>query len=75
MTVMRPPTQHLFVTAKLLFAGAGVTALIWICLSGCASSGFYQMSDNWCMQHPAASSARCQRKPSDVVLIGQASGN
>jgi hypothetical protein len=27
--------------------------------TGCASWGFYQMSDEWCDEHPQASAARC----------------
>ena len=28
-------------------------------LAGCASSGFYNMSDEWCTAHLDASAARC----------------
>jgi hypothetical protein len=28
-------------------------------LASCASSGFYQMSDDWCAAHPKASHKRC----------------
>jgi hypothetical protein len=58
---------------KLLFlSGLGVLAgcAMTFCLSGCASSGLYQMSDEWCMWHPEASPARCYRKPYDVVQVG-----
>jgi hypothetical protein len=50
-------------------------AVAWIFLSGCASSGFYQMSDDWCMQHSAASTARCHRNSNDVVLVGRNAGS
>lgn len=30
---------------------------------GCASSGLYAMSDEWCAKHPEASPARCDRNP------------
>jgi hypothetical protein len=59
------------ITAKVMRAGAGVIAVAWTCLNGCASSGFYQMSDDWCMQHPAASPARCYRNLNDPVLVGR----
>jgi len=61
--------------AKVVLAGAGVIAVAWTCLNGCASSGFYQMSDEWCTRNPAASSARCHRNPSDLVLVGRTNGS
>jgi hypothetical protein len=67
---MRPLVRHVDCAAKLVLAVAGVIAVPWICLSGCASSGFYQMSDDWCMQHPDAGPARCHRRPYDVVQVG-----
>jgi hypothetical protein len=73
LSIERLKMAHLFcalVRAKLVRAVAGVTAVAWICLNGCASSGFYQMSDGWCTQHPEASPARCYRKPYDVVQVG-----
>jgi hypothetical protein len=73
--VMSPLNRHLLVTAKVVLPAAGVFAVAWICLSGCASSGFYQMSDEWCMQHLAASPARCYHNPNDVVLVGQTNGS
>jgi hypothetical protein len=72
---MRPLNGDVFVKAKLVLAGAGVIAVAWISLSGCASSGFYQMSDEWCTRNPAASSARCHRNPSDLVLVGRTNGS
>jgi len=39
----------------------------WVCLNGCASSGLYLMSDDWCGRHPEASAARCGHSPHDVV--------
>jgi len=71
-----PLNRHLFcfrITAKSALGGA--IAVAWICLSGCVSSGFYQMSDDWCMQHPAANPARCYRNPTDVVLVGRTDGS
>ncbi len=49
---------------------AGVIAVAWICLIGCASIGLYQMSDAWCTQHTEASPARCYRKSYEVVQVG-----
>lgn len=63
------------VTAKVVLAGVGVIAVASTCLNGCASSGFYQMSDGWCMQHPAASPARCHGNPNDVVQVGRTYGS
>ncbi len=56
----------------LLLSGLGVLAecAMTFCLSGCAWIGLYDMSDEWCMQHPEASPARCYRSPYDVVQIG-----
>lgn len=39
-----------------------IAALIML-LGGCASSGLYTMSDQWCAVHPSASPARCDRNP------------
>jgi len=72
---MRPLNGDVFVKTKLALAGAGLIAVAWISLSGCASSGFYQMSDEWCTRNPAASSARCHRNPSDLVLVGRTNGS
>src|SRR4029077_5149200 len=72
---MRPLNGDVFVKAKLALAGAGVIAVAWISLSGCASSGFYQMSGEWGTRNPAASSARCHRNPSDLVLVGRTNGS
>ena len=69
---MSPLNRHPFrsrVTAKLVLGGA--IAAAWICLSGCASSGFYMMSDDWCEGHPGASAARCGHNPHDVVQVGR----
>ena len=63
------------VTAKVVLAGVGVIAVASTCLNGCASSGFYQMSDGWCMQHPAASPARCHGNSNDVVQVGRTHGS
>jgi hypothetical protein len=52
---------------------AGTLAVAWICLSGCASSGLYTMSDDWCMRHPQASAAHCGHHPQDVAQ--QVGGN
>jgi hypothetical protein len=76
--VMSPLNRHLLcalATAKVVLPAAGVFAVAWICLSGCASSGFYQMSDEWCMQHLAASPARCYHNPNDGVLVGRTNGS
>jgi hypothetical protein len=69
--IVSPLNRHLCsrLTAKFVLGGA--IAVAWMCLSGCASSGFYQMSDGWCLQNLAASSARCHRNPNDVVLVGR----
>jgi hypothetical protein len=61
------------ITAK--FASAAAIAVAWICLSGCVSSGFYQMSDEWCVRHPEASAARCGHNPHDVVQVGRNTGS
>jgi len=34
-------------------------------LASCASSGLYDMSDDWCTAHPGASVARCPGKEED----------
>jgi len=71
-----PLNRHLFfspITAKLAFAAA--IAVAWICLSGCVSSGFYLMSDEWCARHPEASAAHCGQNPHDVVQVGQNTGS
>jgi hypothetical protein len=65
-----PLNRHLFCSRV-----TGAIAVTSIFLSGCASSGFYQMSDDWCMQHSAASSARCHRNSNDVVLVGRNAGS
>jgi hypothetical protein len=71
-----PLNRHLFCSRVMArFVLDGAIAVAWICLSGCASSGFYQMSDDWCWQHLAASSARCHRNPNDVVLVGRNAGS
>ena len=70
---MRPLNRYVScgsVAARLRFAVAGVIAVAWICLTGCASIGLYQMSDTWCTQHPQASPARCYRKLYQVVQVG-----
>jgi hypothetical protein len=56
----------------LLVSGLGMLAecAVTFCLNGCAAIGFYQMSDEWCMQHPEASPARCHGEPYDVVQLG-----
>jgi hypothetical protein len=52
------------------FCGAGATTLmssmriisivaLVLLLASCASSGLYNMSDNWCATHLNASAARC----------------
>lgn len=40
-----------------------VVATIMACalIGGCASSGLYQMSDEWCASHPNAKAARCAK--------------
>ena len=48
----------------ILFTAAVVAiAIVLLCLtiivSGCASSGLYQMSDEWCSEHINASATRC----------------
>ena len=35
-------------------------------LASCASSGFYNMSDDWCSRHLDASASRC---PSDAARV------
>jgi hypothetical protein len=42
--------------------GAAVFVVV-VMLFGCASSGLYAMSDEWCAAHPDASPARCDRNP------------
>jgi hypothetical protein len=75
---MSPLNRRFFcalVTEKKVLAGAGVIAVAWTCLSGCVSIGLYQMSDDWCMRHPAAGTARCYRNPNDAVLVGRNDGS
>jgi hypothetical protein len=36
-------------------------------LAACASSGFYDMSDEWCAAHVSASAARCPGNPQQVA--------
>ena len=36
-------------------------------LASCASSGFYDMSDEWCAAHVGASTARCPGNPQRVA--------
>ena len=54
-------------------------------LASCASSGFYNMSDQWCAAHLGASAARCpekkdeQRRVADndrrrIIAANQAAG-
>jgi hypothetical protein len=58
--MIRLPNWDLFCAPVSLKAMiAVVIAAGWTCLGGCVSSGFYQMSDDWCMRHPEASVARC----------------
>ena len=76
--VMSPLNRHLLctpATAKVVLPAAVVFAVAGICLNGCASSGFYQMSDEWCMQHLGASLARCYHNSNDVVLVGRTNGS
>lgn len=40
-----------------------------LALAGCASSGLYTMSDDWCSAHPEASPARCNRNPLHEVDV------
>ncbi len=40
-------------------AGIALVALLAYC-TGCASSGLYAMSDQWCAAHPNASAAHCK---------------
>ena len=39
-----------------------LVAVLVSLLASCASSGFYNMSDSWCVAHPGASLARCPQK-------------
>lgn len=41
----------------------GLAAFVLFSMLGCASSGLYAMSDEWCAAHPDASHARCSRPP------------
>jgi len=36
-------------------------------LTSCASSGFYNMSDEWCARHLSASPSRCPKNQDRVV--------
>lgn len=36
-----------------------VAAMTIIAMCGCASMGLFQMSEQWCNQHPEASAQRC----------------
>lgn len=36
-------------------------------LASCASSGLYNMSDQWCATHLSASAARCPKEPERVA--------
>lgn len=55
---MSPPFRW-FIGGALILTGVLILALSM----GCASSGFYAMSDEWCAKHPEASPARCNRNP------------
>jgi hypothetical protein len=43
-----------------------IVALVLL-LASCASSGLYNMSDNWCAEHLNASAARCLPDPQRVA--------
>jgi len=47
---------------KVTWFLVGVLAIaVLVYTTGCASSGLYDMSDQWCDAHPEASPARCKR--------------
>ena len=47
----------------VIFVSCLAIALLMMLLGGCAYSGLYAMSDEWCAVHPSASTARCNRNP------------
>ena len=46
-------------------------AVVSSLLAGCASSGLYNMSDEWCAAHVTASEARC---PKDLKRVAHNDG-
>lgn len=48
-----------------------IVAYVVVLLMGCASSGLYAMSDEWCARHPGASVNRCRPDPSKATTYCQ----
>ncbi len=51
--------------AWFLVGVALITVLAWS-MGGCASSGLFAMSDQWCDTHPNASAAHCARQHKQI---------
>jgi hypothetical protein len=50
--------------STIIWAAAGaLCVLTFVSMLGCASSGLYTMSDEWCAAHPGAPPSRCNRNP------------
>jgi hypothetical protein len=51
---------------RMKVASVAFIALVPL-LASCASSGLYNMSDDWCSAHAGASEARCPKDPERAV--------
>jgi hypothetical protein len=53
-----------------------VTAIVVLALllAACASTGLYNMSDDWCTRHSNASAARCPNNQEALRASGQNTG-
>lgn len=47
------------ILSALAYALFVVAAMTIIAMCGCASIGLFQMSEQWCQEHPNASADRC----------------
>lgn len=54
-------------------ASMKVTAIVVLLalLAACASTGLYNMSDDWCTRHATASAARCPNNQEALRAAGQ----
>ena len=54
-----------------------VTAIVVLLalLAACASTGLYNMSDDWCTRHATASAARCPNNQEALRAAGQNAGD
>lgn len=58
-------------------ASMKVTAIVVLLalLAACASTGLYNMSDDWCTRHATASAARCPNNQEALRAAGQNAGD